>query len=388
MKNFLKQLGLTLLAATLFGNGIQVAEAQNMDLRISSGEERYMLFPQGNDGRVRMVDTIRCEASASEISDAVKSFFVQMDMRKDVDVDQEKSTMNRWVYEIQIEFDEYYFDVQSHDGLFGWDRDDASEVELVCDVFFQDHLCIVTLSDFETDRVTLRGDAKSDGDPNWIHWQRVGCLQQELNRIKSDSRRAREKQYDLQRQIEREHYWYANEYNSVNTLLEGLRMTLSPETFGRGTYDLHPVDAVYEPFPKENVVLSDRSNYHGSLLAKGNYVYVSSGGESYEKAGRAELVKQIALDGFWQVVDRREDAQFVIEYYLETKGSDYGYLNICDVSGEHRVTKMPGNRASSNESASGNREAARALYFKVLCKLQKKIEKGTLPAAFGELYVK
>lgn len=71
----------------------------------------------------------------------------------------------------------------------------------------------------------------------------------------------------------------------------------------------------------------DLDNYHGFLLAKGNCVYLTTTNDTeYERAfieGAKDVIKHY---GYWTVVDSPEQAHFILQYDVQTKGVDMGYL--------------------------------------------------------------
>lgn len=127
----------------------------------------------------------------------------------------------------------------------------------------------------------------------------------------------------------------------------------------------------------------DIDGYTGLLLDKGNSVYVTGGPEDYEVSGASEIIKQIVLDGFWNVVPDTRYAHFIIEYHVDTDGADKGYIIIKDAKGGRMVSGFSGSKAGASESISENRETARAIYRRSLQKLQKQILENRLPPEFS-----
>ena len=84
--------------------------------------------------------------------------------------------------------------------------------------------------------------------------------------------------------------------------------------------------------PTEVAVQEDRfpivdiENYHGFLLQKGNCVYIPTDSPyDYERAGQEKLKELIQNDGYWQVVDKLEQAHFVLMFYTCLVGQDCAY---------------------------------------------------------------
>lgn len=71
----------------------------------------------------------------------------------------------------------------------------------------------------------------------------------------------------------------------------------------------------------------DIDNYHGYLLAGGNNVYVAAGsGAEYEKSAVSVLKKGLQAHGVWNVVERVEDAHFILQYVVYTSGADVALI--------------------------------------------------------------
>jgi len=72
----------------------------------------------------------------------------------------------------------------------------------------------------------------------------------------------------------------------------------------------------------------DLSQYHGYLLQKGNCVYIPTDSKKdYERAGQEVFNNRTAEIGYWKVVDKPEQAHFVMIYLVSLSGRDHA--NIC-----------------------------------------------------------
>lgn len=81
-------------------------------------------------------------------------------------------------------------------------------------------------------------------------------------------------------------------------------------------------DNIYPRFPNVDI-----ENYHGFLLDKGNCVYLTTTHDTdCERAFIDGAKEQISKDKFWTVVDTPEQAHFILQYVLITRGLDRGYL--------------------------------------------------------------
>ena len=71
----------------------------------------------------------------------------------------------------------------------------------------------------------------------------------------------------------------------------------------------------------------DLSSFHGWLLAKGNCVYVAANSdENWDHWGADRIKYQISKIGYWTVVDKPEQAHFILQYGVCLKGQDRGFI--------------------------------------------------------------
>lgn len=128
-------------------------------------------------------------------------------------------------------------------------------------------------------------------------------------------------------------------------------------------------------------------DFKGFLLAKGNNVYVESSNSdknkdaSYDKEAAMVIRAMLKKDRFWNVVDNRYQAHFVLHYRVNTQKSDK-----CQLTISSRKTGKSYFLAGSktNESALKNNIIAQDFYNKEIKSLQKKIEKGKTPKKIVE----
>ena len=132
---------------------------------------------------------------------------------------------------------------------------------------------------------------------------------------------------------------------SLSNAIQGRNFSFS--VFGNGFFTQSGQAGSINDSYESKINDSNYNNYRGFLMEKGNNVYVDSGSSIFEQAGAQELIKQIIIDGFWNVVGNRRKAHFVIKY--------------------------------TSESSNDNRELARDVYLKNIVPLQKKIEAKKYP---------
>ncbi len=103
----------------------------------------------------------------------------------------------------------------------------ASEIKFSCRVEIKDNKCRCIFNKFLTDRRTLRGDSKSNGPENMLHWQRVNSLTKERDDVidgkttLSKSKQEEVDAYNQQLRIEEE--TYKLEYKTFCDMVNSLK---------------------------------------------------------------------------------------------------------------------------------------------------------------------
>ena len=78
-----------------------------------------------------------------------------------------------------------------------------------------------------------------------------------------------------------------------------------------------------------------------------------------ELSGARELMNQVLIDDFWKLVATRDQAHFVLEYYMSTAGRDHAWLEIRLRDNSIICKNMSGNYRGTSESIGENRDVAR-----------------------------
>ena len=368
----------------------------------ANGEMGECLFPKGDDGKVFFSKIVSSPHAADSIIMAADNFMMKMNIQDGYRIESVSSSASMKTYSVQLEVGKQNWGIEYFGSPLFVIQRDASHVKFKCVIEAKQGRYKYSMFDFETNRNTIRGEAKNDGDPNIIHWQRVNSLKKErdlyIAKHDPEKRQSKEVIYDYNSQIAYESSLYLAEYTLFKRLADGLAQlnfheddfedmtnagsNNSSDAYAQGTdfsilgngFFSHASIDQNAPAIASPVDLSD---YHGFLLAKGNQVYVTSGEPDYEIAGAQELIKQISIDGFWTPVNRLDQAHFVIEYHVNLEGRDKAYITLHDPQNNWVCSKTWTKGAS--ESVSENREVARSLYLDSLLPLQQMIEKGKLP---------
>ena len=73
----------------------------------------------------------------------------------------------------------------------------------------------------------------------------------------------------------------------------------------------------------------DEKDIHGCLIAEGNCVFIPTDSPlGYEKAGQKRLKEYVQRWGYWKVVDKPEQAHFVLQFTTQISGEDLSFIII------------------------------------------------------------
>lgn len=386
----------------------QVEYAQNMlhYALNSNGEKEWTLFPENANGEVVISSIVEAPFSADTILVAADSNITSLNAPGNCEVKTVTKSNIKNVYSVQLNVGKQLWAIEYFGSpLFVINRD-VSHVKFTCVIEARKGKYRYSLIDFETNRRTLPGEAKNDGQPNTIHWQRVNSIlrlrKQYCLSHNTSNRKAKEDVYSYNEAIAEETYLYFDEFNTVKRFEEGLKnLTFAVDDFedletkgavkenkdlalkeiGDGIYCrefLTQTDPNFNfRFIENHAKIEKKTVTNGSLLGKGNNVFVTSGEENYEQSGAQELKKQIYIDNFWNVVNDVKSAHFVIEYHVNTNGKDKAYIILKSPDRGCQSDELF--RKGSSESMSENREVAKDIYKYYLKPLQKKIETNKIP---------
>lgn len=380
---------------------IQIPAQNLLHYAISTnGERGECLFPEDALGNVVFSSVVSVPFSADSIMMIASEYVSGQNVSDKCVVKCLSSSTRISTFAIQLNIGKQSWGMEYWGTpLFVFMRD-ASHVKFKCIIEAREGRYKYSLIDFETNRNTIRGEAKNDGQPNIVHWQRVNSLTKERNAYVAthhgDKRSLKEVVFDYNSQIAYEACLYQAEYDAVKRFENGLKklnfsdefMDFSQEQtdsetklknafqgrhfslslFGDGFFTQIGNYSFQE---KPDDVIFDINSYKGFLLAKGNNVYITSGDSHYEQSGAKELIKQIMIDGFWNVVDDVRQSHFVIKYFVNTEGRDKAFLIFTTANDGQEVTLSS---HSSSESVNENKQVARTMYMKTIFPLYKKIE--------------
>lgn len=328
----------------------------------TNGEVEKRLFPEDSNGGVLFSDIIETDYSADSIMLMVDDYIQSLKSLNNCEVENVSKSGRSCTYNIQANIGKQLWGIELFGSpLFAINRD-ASHVKFKCVVEIREKKYKYTFFDFETNRNTISGEAKNDGQPNTIHWQRINSLNREEEAYKAShdikNRKVKEVIYDYEAQKKYETALYYAEFDAIKNIENGLRKLIYSDEFK--TFEKKNIDNK----TSTNIFSEDKSiytTYHGCLLTTGNTVFLVGGDSHYEQAALQELKKQIEIDGLWNVTNDINNAHFVLRYYVNLEGRDMAYLTVETPDG--RIVETIASKGS-NESVSDNREVARSLYLR------------------------
>lgn len=178
---------ITLLFISLI---INLANGQNI-LNIAGSEmnQEYKLFPENNEGDIVFTDIISSNFDSGTMAENAKLLLFDLKLSMKADISEVVSTSKALRCVVQLPVGDDYIDF-SKTPLWGGEylkiRRDKSVVSFIMELDFKDGKMRYKLYNFYTKRHSLRGDAKSEGQSNAIHWQRINSLKKELAEQKKE----------------------------------------------------------------------------------------------------------------------------------------------------------------------------------------------------------
>lgn len=343
----------------------------------ADGAMPVALFPQKND-RTFIYKSFVLDSTVNYIDD-IEQLLLNIDSTKGYKVEDIKRGAKSISCKIEIEFGNQPWEITVFGSpVIAFNRN-ASKVKFQGMYGEKNGEGYFRLDNFETNRNTLRGAAKNDGDPNIIQWQRVNSLLMERSAECGNlsNRKDVEKMYNYNSQIATECCLYCMEWNLTNAIINAIEKVISGESVEFENTLLNPI---YFYFDKNEFADSHMyDNIKERFVKKGDYsilnlktdafvappvVYVSSGDHDYEKAGKEALEAQIIIDKLATVSSNKENADVLIDYIVDTEGRDKSIVTIYNKRGEILASGKKG----SSESSSENREVAKSLYKSVVAK--------------------
>jgi hypothetical protein len=134
------------------------------------------------------------------------------------------------------------------------------------------------------------------------------------------------------------------------------------------------------------VVNHSIQDFKGFLLEKGNNVYVYCDNDKYGKRGVERLRSLLIKDGFWNVVDRMENAHFTINYGVTLRRGDKLLLSVSSWRTNELIYLAIQRKWDLEEECAHDRYA-QELYDDYIVPFQDKISNGKLAKSIIKKFV-
>lgn len=372
----LRSIAVSILALSCF-----VVNAQNLMHYTTSpeGEMFVKLFPE-NDGLVQYEYSTETDLSSDDILDNVEEVINKLSATRNYEFDLQNSGRRSLSYKVEIAYGQQPLSLYP---VFVFNRR-ATKVKFQCNIYVRNGKYKFSLTNFETNRNTIRGNAKNDGDPNIIQWQRVNSLLRERNEEmesrKNAPRKARLIAFDYNLKIAYECSLYAQEYNLLHNLIDKLENVCASDGDSEESvsysdpiifdFEINELadSTLFGDFADRFVAEKDGRKNSGINASGLPLIYVTGGDKNYEQAGRNEIIKNIVVDGLGYITFDASCADYFISYNVDTSGRDKAIVSMKDKDGVLIDTKKKG----SGESSSENREVAESLYKSFIAKILKR----------------
>lgn len=207
----MKQLLISMLLSILVSVGIGQTVNSNFIAFDTNGPMGECLFPQDNQWQ----EVVECNKTKEELLQGLSSILFDLKNAQDIkcEVNDENIVGTLFTCKMKLRMGDVAIEVP----FVGEVHKPFSEVRFDCKVEIKDNKYRITFSNFYTDRLTLRGEAKSEGPSNVLHWQRVNSLTKE----RADTRKKDIAEYD--ENIAREKYYYQAEWETVCKVMSILK---------------------------------------------------------------------------------------------------------------------------------------------------------------------
>lgn len=364
----LKQIVIKIILVSFFMLLGRSIEAQNLMHYTDNpaGEMPIKLFPE-IDGLVQFDFKVDTDMNSEDILDNVEDIINRLAAQPNYKFSNDGSGRRSLSYKVEISFGREPLALYP---VWIFNRS-ATKVKFNCYITVRDGKYKFSLTNFETNRNTIRGEAKNDGDPNIIQWQRVNSLlkerQEEIREDGKNQRKAREIAFDYNLRIAYECMLYTQERNLLQTLIDnliiaGTEREISPSLAKPSTeyyfnFDMHEL-ADTDLYKDMASRFSTLPSNHYTLDLQPVKIHVSSGEENHEIAGRNEIIKSIIVDKAGQITSNQAEADYKIHYRVDTSGRDKAIITIYNRNGDLIGTE----KHRSSESDSDNRKVAHDFY--------------------------
>ena len=184
------------------------------------GEMDYILFPQDDYGNVSFTDTIETDITFNQLNKKLNTWLFDLESKEYVSLSDLIATDSLVFFNLEIPIGVDYFTMRITVNKI---ERPASRISFSTSIIYSNNQIIYRFYNFETKRYRIHGNAKDNGKPNIIHWQRVNSLKQESLEYK-DKKTSRDKKNYQEKidQIDKEKNQYQLEYDTVIDLIRDI----------------------------------------------------------------------------------------------------------------------------------------------------------------------
>ena len=189
----------------------------------TNGPVGECLFTQNENGEIVYSDIIQCNMSADSVRALLQEWVYDLENIHNCSINNTLFGLTKICFEIEIPVGSELFNIETFGGTAASFIRHKSQITFRCTIDIREGRYRYTLNDFYTNRRSIRGDAKSEGPSNMIHWQRLNSLEKERTNLLNQSRVDKEEVAEYDSLIESEKISYQAEYDAVMYILEVLK---------------------------------------------------------------------------------------------------------------------------------------------------------------------
>lgn len=189
----------------------------------TNGPMGECLFNQNENGEIIYSDVVHCNMSADSIKGLLEEWVYDLEHTYQCSVNDLLLGLTKICFEIEIPVGMELFNIEVFENSAASFLRHKSQVTFKCKIDIRDGKYRYVLDNFYTNRRSIRGEAKSEGQSNMIHWQRVNSLKKEREQLLNQNRVDNEEVAEYDSLIESENASYQAEYDAVMYILNVLK---------------------------------------------------------------------------------------------------------------------------------------------------------------------
>jgi hypothetical protein len=190
-------------------------------------DKEKVLFPENENRNIILTDIVESPYMADTIYRNIKDWVKEYEIEFEGDVDDLLDITGKFKFRAEVPVGTEFFSTP-----VGYFPRSSSEIEFTICIEYKDYRFKYTLDNFYTKRRMIRGEAKSEGQSNMIHFQRINSLLNEKEAYRKEKEtewrtkkieEANEKLKEYDMIIENEKKQYKLEYQTVLKIIADMR---------------------------------------------------------------------------------------------------------------------------------------------------------------------